>query len=70
MRYRFPSSEFKKIKPLAMWHHRYWLQAKHHEDAILREFSEFKYSGPPVLKSKGNSELFTRDVLGLDDVAH
>lgn len=35
------------------------------EQLYLRESSEFAYSGPPVLSS-GNTELFVKDVLGLD----
>lgn len=37
-------------------------EAYNHEQHILQEYSEYKYSGPDVLKG-GNSELFTTDIL-------
>lgn len=36
---------------------------------VLKEFERFKYNGPKVLVGAGDSELFTNDVLGLDNVA-
>jgi len=37
------------------------------EREILGEFANYRYEGDPVLKSGGDSELFTRDVLKLDN---
>ena len=39
------------------------------ERKILNELERFKYTGPPVLVGAGYSELFTNDVLGLDNGA-
>ena len=36
------------------------------EQRILREFKKYRYTGPKILASNGNTELFTRDVLELD----
>jgi hypothetical protein len=33
------------------------------EQQILNQFRTFRYAGPPVLESAGNTELFTTDVL-------
>jgi len=41
--------------------------ARREETAILREFKYAKYKGLSLL-STGNSELFDRDILGVDDV--
>ena len=35
------------------------------EQRILREFKKYRYTGPKILVSNGNTELFTRDVLEL-----
>jgi uncharacterized protein YbaR (Trm112 family) len=41
--------------------------AMYKEQQILEEFGEFKYKGEEkVLKYSGDSELFTKDILGLD----
>jgi hypothetical protein len=36
------------------------------EQYYLNLFKEHRYQGPPILKSSGNTELFTHDILGLD----
>ena len=36
------------------------------EKRILKEYSKFKYQGPPFLSRSGDTELFTKDILGLD----
>jgi predicted Zn-ribbon and HTH transcriptional regulator len=41
-------------------------QAYQEEQRILRQYKDFLYKGNPFLKEKGNTELFTKDVLGLD----
>lgn len=40
--------------------------AYEYEQKILKDFGKYKYKGKYVLNSKGNTELFTYDVLGLD----
>jgi len=44
-------------------------EAASREREVLKEFERFKYTGPKVLVGAGNSELFTNDVLGLDNGA-
>lgn len=41
------------------------IDARNSENNIKTMFSEFLYQGHPVMKN-GNTELFTKDVLGLD----
>ena len=36
------------------------------EQLILAAHKQYQYTGPKVLVSAGDTELFTRDVLGLD----
>ena len=37
------------------------------ERDILKEFYEFKYKGPNILISAANAEIFTKDILNLDN---
>jgi hypothetical protein len=39
------------------------------ERYILEKYSNSKYLGPPLLSS-GNSELFTHDILNLQDIPY
>lgn len=41
-------------------------EAEAHEREVIAEFADDLYKGDPVLRSGGDSELFTRDVLELD----
>ncbi len=36
------------------------------EDTLLKTYEHASYEGPDILKSGGNTELFVRDILGLD----
>ena len=36
------------------------------EQRIRKEYREFAYDGPDVLRGGGKTEMFTQDVLGLD----
>jgi len=40
--------------------------AKEEEQRILKKFKKHRYSGKPLLKAGGNTELFIKDVLKLD----
>lgn len=40
--------------------------AYEYEQKVLKDFGKYKYKGKRVLNSKGNTELFTTDILGLD----
>jgi hypothetical protein len=63
---RFTNTEDRsKITVLSEWHYEIGSEALSRETNILRGHKEFKYIGAEVLMS-GNSELFTKDILGLD----
>ena len=49
-----------------MWRFEKGTEAEKFESDILGEFNEFKYTGPKIFR-KGNTEIFTKDVLALDD---
>jgi hypothetical protein len=40
------------------------------EQLILNHFSEHRYKGDRVLVRRGNTELFTQDILGLDPLSN
>ena len=62
---RFSSSERDVMTVIKEWKFDSRMEAKLYEDGVLKRFSDHKYQGPNVLDS-GNTELFTRDVMGLD----
>ena len=64
---RFSAKDLKNIKAIKVWQYARTLNAYKREQSILKKFSEFLYKGKEEPLSRGgNSELFTRDVLGLD----
>jgi len=50
-----------KVVAKVVWEFIDGQEAYDREQCILQIYKEFKYSGPPILKS-GNTELFTKDV--------
>jgi hypothetical protein len=54
-----------KITPIKEFGFVFGQRAYELEQEILKEYSEYKYLGEDILIS-GNTEIFTRDVLGLD----
>jgi len=64
---RFPKMDLERIKTLQTWSFERGEEAAKREESILREFADDQYLGPTVLVGAGNTELFVRDVLGLDD---
>ena len=62
---RFSKEEFGIIKVVETWDFDMVKDAYDMEQDILKEFEYAKYNGDPILDS-GNTELFDRDVLGLD----
>jgi hypothetical protein len=62
-RYSIEKAEFDVIK---VWEFESGAVAQDNETDILKKHKDHLYSGPRVLSSGGNSELFTHDVLGLD----
>lgn len=63
---RFNSIELEKITILKTWDFQLGADAYDKEQEILRLFKDYKYIGDPILSS-GNTELFTIDVLQLDN---
>ena len=66
---RFPTVDRERIRVVRLWHFDVGADAASREREVLKEFERFKYNGPKVLVGAGDSELFTNDVLGLDNVA-
>lgn len=64
---RFPMADRKRIRVVRIWHFDKGGEAASREREILNEFERFKYNGPRVLVGAANAEIFSRDVLGLDD---
>jgi len=62
---RFSNTDLEKIKIVSEWSFDIGAEAKSFESCILSVYKEFKYTGEAILSS-GNSELFTKDILGLD----
>jgi len=63
---RFSSSDLSIITVLNTVHYQNGEDCHQAEKKIKREFKEFRYTGSDVLISGGNTELFTKDILGLD----
>jgi len=64
---RFPVLDRKRIRVIKIWNFEKGRDAVIYERDILVEFERFKYHGPNVLVGEGNTELFSKDVLNLDD---
>ena len=63
---RFSKDPVRLITELQTWKYDIGLDAFNKEQEILDKYKEFKYNGSEFLKSKGHTEIFTKDVLGLD----
>ncbi len=63
---RFLASELKRIEVIKTWDYETGKEAREKELLILREFTYAKYKGDNLLDI-GNTELFDRDILGLDN---
>ena len=53
------------IKIIKVWKFANGQECYDKEQEIIKEYSEYKYSGDNLLKN-GNSELFSKDILLLD----
>ena len=62
---RFSNDDLNKIDVVRTWGFDTGSDARDCETNILAKYGDHKYQGPNVLDS-GNTELFTRDVMGLD----
>ena len=58
------NKDMQYINILKTWHYSNGEDAYDEEQRILKEFKQFKYTGPDLLKS-GNTELFNTDVLNI-----
>ena len=63
---RFAGRDIKKIHIIKTWAFDVGMDAIDREQEILNEYCVDLYSGTEKLLESGNTELFTRDVLGLD----
>jgi predicted nucleic acid-binding Zn-ribbon protein len=63
---RFPPVDLARIRVVKTWRFAVGRVAAEREADILFQFAGERYVGPDILVSKGNTELFTHDVLGLD----
>jgi len=64
---RFPNVDLERIRTLKIWQFDHGVDAAGEEIRILREFEDDQYIGPDVLVGAGNTELFVRDLLGLEN---
>ena len=63
---RYCIADRQLIVKIKTWQYATREEAEAHEREVLAEFADDVYKGDPVLRSGGDSELFTRDVLELD----
>jgi len=66
IRNRYCVADRQLILEIKSWQYATREEAEAIEREILAEFADDVYEGDPVLRSGGDSELFTRDVLKLD----
>jgi hypothetical protein len=64
---RFPAADLARIRIVKTWQFAVGRAAAEREAEILSQFSGARYFGPELLVGAGNTELFTHDVLGLDN---
>jgi hypothetical protein len=67
---RFPAADLARIRLVKTWRFTVGRAAAERESEILYQFARDRYYGPRLLVGAGNTELFTRDVLGLDEGDH
>jgi ribosomal protein L44E len=66
IRERFSVEDLQKIEVLKTWKYKKGEDAYKREQEILNKFDEFRYKGNEQILESGNTELFIKDVLGLD----
>jgi hypothetical protein len=66
---RYLVKDLKTIRILYTWTLPIGRECRELERYILEKYSDSKYLGPPLLSS-GNSELFTHDILNLQDIPY
>jgi len=63
---RFSKNDLKKIVTLKLFTYKLGEDALKEEKRILKKFKTYQYKGDKILESKGDSELFVKDILSLD----
>lgn len=63
---RFSNEELAGITILETWKYLIGAEAYEHEQHVLNQYKDYKYTGEPILSS-GNTELFIIDILELDN---
>lgn len=61
---RFNTTDLEKIQVIKTWDYLLGAEAYKHEQQILKQYKDYKYTGAPLLSS-GNTEMFTIDILEL-----
>lgn len=67
---RFREEDIKRIRVVKTWRFAVGRVAAQRESEILYQFKRDRYYGPRLLAGNGNTELFTHDILGLDEGDH
>ena len=64
---RFPAADLARIRVIKIWRFAVGRIAAERESEILYQFAGDRYYGPRLLVGAGNTELFTHDILRLDE---
>ena len=66
---RYTKSDLEEIRIVKEWSYPIGYDAREKESWIVREYADALYKGDAIIleSAQGNAELFTYDVLGLDD---
>lgn len=64
---RFPAADLARIRVVKTWRFAVGRVAAKRESEILYQFAGDRYYGPRLLVGAGNTEIFVRDVLELDE---
>lgn len=67
---RFPTIDRARIRVVKIWRFDIGRYAAEREADIISQFARHRYYGPDILVGSGNTELFTKDILGLDNECH
>jgi rubrerythrin len=64
---RFAGPDLARIRLVKEWRYYSGRRAAERESQILRQYAGERYFGPNILRNAGTAEMFTHDVLGLDE---
>ena len=65
---RYQKDDYKKFEYIYEKYYKKGKDAYNQEQKILKENKEFQYKGTDILKSGGNTELFTKNILKREDL--